>query len=69
MTSRTATVHAIRCVRAFDAAPPCRGPITPAVMPDYPDAAYVTLAPDRVCEVLSPSTRKLDLHGKRPIYA
>ena len=38
-------------------------------MPDYPDAAYVTLAPGWVCEVLSPSTRKLDLHGKRPIYA
>ena len=38
-------------------------------MPDYPDAAYVTLAPDWVCEVLSPATRKLDLHGKRPIYA
>ena len=38
-------------------------------MPDYPDAAYVTLAPDWACEVLSPSTRKLDLHGKRPIYA
>ncbi len=37
-------------------------------MPDYPDAAYVTLAPDWVCEVLSPATRKLDLHGKRPIY-
>ena len=34
-------------------------------MPDYPDAAYVTLAPDWV----SPSTRKLDLHGKRPVYA
>ena len=38
-------------------------------MPDYPDAAYCTLAPDWVCEVLSPSTRKLDLHGKRSIYA
>ena len=38
-------------------------------MPDYPDAAYATLAPDWACEVLSPSTRKLDLHGKRPIYA
>jgi hypothetical protein len=35
---------------------------------DYPDAAYCTLAPDWVCEVLSPSTRKLDLHGKRPVY-
>ena len=38
-------------------------------MPDFPDAAYVTLAPDWLCEMLSPSTRKLDLHGKRPIYA
>ncbi len=38
-------------------------------MPDYPEAAYCTLAPDWVCEVLSPSTRKLDLHGKRPVYA
>ena len=38
-------------------------------MPDYPDAAYCALAPDCVCEVLSPSTRKLDLHGKRPVYA
>ena len=40
-----------------------------AGMPDYPESAYVTLAPDWACEVLSPSTRKLDLHGKRPIYA
>ena len=38
-------------------------------MSDYPDAAYFTLAPDWLCEVLSASTRKLDLHGKRPIYA
>ena len=38
-------------------------------MPDYPDAAYCTLAPDWVCEVLSASTRKLDLHGKRPVHA
>ena len=38
-------------------------------MPDYPDTAYVTLAPDWVCEVLSPSTRRFDLHGKRPVYA
>jgi len=38
-------------------------------MPEYPDTAYFTLAPDWVCEVLSPSTRKLDLHGKRPVYA
>ena len=38
-------------------------------MPEYPDAPYCTLAPDWVCEVLSPSTRKLDLGRKRPIYA
>ena len=38
-------------------------------MPDYPGTAYVTLAPDWVCEVLSASTRRLDLHGKRPVYA
>ena len=38
-------------------------------MPDYPDTAYVTLAPDWVCEVLSASTRRLDLQEKRPVYA
>ena len=38
-------------------------------MPEYPDTAYVTLAPDWICEVLSASTRRFDLHGKRPIYA
>ncbi len=38
-------------------------------MPAPPDAAYFTLAPDWVCEVLSPSTRKLDLGGKSAVYA
>ena len=38
-------------------------------MPDYPETAYVALAPDWVCAVLSASTRRLDLHRKRPIYA
>ena len=38
-------------------------------MPEYPETAYVTLAPDWACEMLSPSTRKLDLHRKRPVYA
>ena len=33
-------------------------------IPDYPDTAYVTLAPDWVCEVLSASTRRHDLHEK-----
>lgn len=34
-----------------------------------PDEAYFTLAPDWVCEIISPSTRKFDLEEKRPIYA
>ncbi len=38
-------------------------------MPEFPDTAYFALAPDWVCEVLSPSTRDLDRHGKRPVYA
>ena len=38
-------------------------------MPELPDTAYFTLAPDWVCEVLSASTRKVDLQRKRPIYA
>ena len=38
-------------------------------MPEYPDMAYFTLAPDWVCEVLSPSTRALDQGEKRTIYA
>ena len=37
--------------------------------PSSPDTAYFTLAPDWVCEVLSASTRKVDLQRKRPIYA
>ena len=38
-------------------------------MPDYPETAYVTLAPNWVCETMSDSTRDLDLNGKRPVYA
>ena len=38
-------------------------------MAELPDTAYFTLAPDWVCEVLSASTRRHDLHAKRPIYA
>ena len=38
-------------------------------MPEPPDEAYITLAPDWVCEILSPSTRKFDLEEKRPVYA
>ena len=38
-------------------------------MPELPDTPYLTLAPDWACEVLSPSTRRLDLQEKRPVYA
>jgi len=38
-------------------------------MPDYPDAAYCETAPDWACEVLSPSTRRIDGNEKRAIYA
>ncbi|MBC6428835.1 MAG: Uma2 family endonuclease [Cellvibrionales bacterium] len=38
-------------------------------MPIYPDVPFFTLAPDWACEVLSPSTRQLDLGPKRNIYA
>ena len=38
-------------------------------MPTVPDEAWFALAPDWVCEILSPSTRKFDLEEKRPIYA
>ena len=38
-------------------------------MPEFPDTAYCTLAPDWACEVLSPSTRALDRGAKQSIYA
>ncbi len=38
-------------------------------MPEAPITAYFELAPDWVCEVLSPLTRRLDLGGKRAAYA
>ena len=38
-------------------------------MPEFPDAAYCTIAQDWVCEVLSPSTRRLDLNEKWALYA
>ena len=38
-------------------------------MPEYPDAAYCTIPPDWICEVLSPSTRRLDQGEKRNLYA
>jgi Uma2 family endonuclease len=38
-------------------------------MPVAPQTAYISLAPDWVCEVVSPSTEKLDRADKLPIYA
>jgi Uma2 family endonuclease len=38
-------------------------------MPELPHAAFITLPPDWVCEVLSPSTTKLDRAAKLPVYA
>ncbi len=37
-------------------------------MPAFPDVPWFDLAPDWACEVLSPSTRRLDLTGKREVY-
>jgi Uma2 family endonuclease len=38
-------------------------------MPALPDEAFFTLAPDWVCEVLSPATEKIDRGRKLRIYA
>ena len=38
-------------------------------MPKYPDCAYFTLSPDWLCEVLSPSTSRLDRAQKLAVYA
>jgi Uma2 family endonuclease len=38
-------------------------------MPEVPDTAAFELAPDWVCEVLSPSTAATDRTQKMPVYA
>lgn len=38
-------------------------------MPEAPRAAYFELAPDWACEILSPSTARLDRGPKREVYA
>ncbi|MFP2931719.1 Uma2 family endonuclease [Pyxidicoccus sp. 3LG] len=38
-------------------------------MPQRPEVVGITLAPDWVCEVLSPSTKSLDRKEKLPLYA
>ena len=38
-------------------------------LPAVPDTAYMALAPDWVCEVISPSTERMDRSRKMRIYA
>lgn len=38
-------------------------------MPELPDAPFLSVPPDWVCEVLSPSTEGLDRSEKLPLYA
>jgi Uma2 family endonuclease len=38
-------------------------------LPELPEEAHFTLAPDWICEVLSKSTEDVDRHEKMPIYA
>ncbi len=38
-------------------------------LPALPDSAWFELAPDWVCEILSPSTARIDRAVKMPIYA
>lgn len=38
-------------------------------MPQIPDVAFFTLTPDWVCEILSPSTKRIDRVVKLPLYA
>jgi len=38
-------------------------------MPNMPDTAAFTLTPDWICEILSPSTVRLDRALKMPVYA
>ncbi len=38
-------------------------------MPTEPETAYIETPPDWICEILSPSTSRLDRGPKRRIYA
>ena len=40
-----------------------------ARMPEIPDVAFTSLAPDWICEVLSESTEVIDRGAKMPIYS
>jgi Uma2 family endonuclease len=38
-------------------------------LPEVPNSAYLTVAPDWACEILSPSTEDIDRAEKMPIYS
>lgn len=38
-------------------------------LPELPDAAFVTITPDWICEALSPATARFDRTRKLPLYA
>jgi Uma2 family endonuclease len=38
-------------------------------LPETPDAPFITLAPDWVCEIVSPGTARIDRGRKRRVYA
>lgn len=38
-------------------------------LPEVPDEPYLAIAPDWICEVVSPSTEQLDRDVKLPLYA
>lgn len=40
-----------------------------STLPDLPDTAAMTVRPDWVCEILSPSTHRWDRFRKLPVYA
>ena len=40
-----------------------------ARLPEFPDTPAFTIAPDWVCEVVSPGTERLDRARKMPVYA
>jgi Uma2 family endonuclease len=48
--------------------PQLRQPPRRETLPILPDAPYLTVAPDWVCEVASPSTRQLDRRRKLEVY-